>query len=230
MYLDDPLFAEDWLARTGRRANYFRPEFGARTWSYGASNEALDELKEHASVTDDDDALIRLHCEAALESLDGFNGQLGVVIQDRTVMQRYGCLAQIMPAIGPIKDTPTPVIEYRTSATSTDWIALDASDFRVENESWSWVFRLTEAGSQKLNAYSTAPGEALARASYTAGMATDISGLPADLRVAIYTLARRSFDFRDDTMPTSMAGFTKGGFLPTGVASILARYTKHITI
>ena len=236
MYLDDPLFLEDWLARTGRRTNRFRPEFGARTWSFGANNEAIAELKEHASVTDDDDALIRLHCEAALESLDGFNGQLGVVLQERTVMQRYSCLAHVMEAIGPIKDTPAPVLEYRTSYKSTDWITLDTADYKVENESWSWVFRLTESGRQNVNIYSRyadyqlEPTEALARVSYTAGMATDISGLPADLRVAIYTLARRSFDFRDDTMPTSMAGFSKGGFLPTGVASILARYTKHVTI
>ena len=230
MYLDDPLFAEDWLARSGRRPLVYRPQLGARTWDYGPNNEALDELKEHASVTDDDDDLIRLHCEAALEGLDGFNGQLGVVLQDQSIVQEYSRLTSAMPLLGPVKTNPAPGLEYRLQSGDA-WTQIPSTEFKVVDEVSSWYIRLNEVGQRRVSAYSYSNyGEPLARVSYTAGMASNLYELPADLKIAIYTLARRSFDFRDDTMPTSMTGFSKGGFLPTGVASILARYTKHVTI
>ena len=242
-YYDDPLFLEDWRLKTGRTTVVYRPVFGPRTWDIDP--QALAELREHTSTAvlnsdgtydDANDTLIRLHCESALDGLDGYSGQLGVVLQTRTVNQNYGRIAREMDLIGPVQfqpNSPYPGfnLEYRANAQSTTWTALTMNeDYTVSDEVHTWKIRLTEQGIKKTPYYTETDyaGAPLARLEYTAGMADNISGLPADLRLAIYTLARRSFDFRDDTMPTSMAGLTKGGFLPTGVASTIARYTKNL--
>ena len=242
-YYDDPLFLEDWRLKTGRTTVVYRPVFGPRTWNI--DTDALAELREHTSTAvinadgtydTDNDALIKMHCEAALDGLDGYSGQLGIVLQTRSVNQNYGRIAREMDLIGPVQfqpNSPYPGfnLEYRPNAQSTTWTSLTMNeDYTVSDEVHTWKIRLTEEGIRKTPYYTEVDysGIPLARLEYTAGMADNISGLPADLRLAIYTLARRSFDFRDDTMPTSMAGLTKGGFMPTGVASTIARYTKNL--
>ena len=227
-YYDDPLFAEEWQIRTGRRSVVYKPILGARTWDF--SDGALEQLREQAAANADDETLLQHHAEAALEGLDGYTGQLGQVIQTRTVTQEFHSLSRAMELIGPVQNTPVPVLEWRETGTSTTWTALvHGQDYYIRDESKSWMIRLTEAGLDKVDIYgpNDPAGLALARARYTAGMADKIVDLPADLRLAIYTLARRSFDFRDDTMPGSIMGITPGGFMPIGVSSTLARYQKN---
>ena len=232
-YYDDPLFLEDWYLKTGRSTVTYKPEFGSRSWDFGSgSGSALEELKAHCGLTDaGQDAIILQHAEAALEGLDGYSGQLGIILQERTVVQPFARAARMMPLIGPVHTTPPLVLEWKARVGDA-WSTLDSTDFNVMDEVSSWKIRLTESGINKIGYYTDTSyyGEALARASYTAGMVQQIIDLPADLRLAIYTLARRSFDYRDDTMPTSMMGLTSRGYLPQGVASILARYTKNVTI
>ena len=218
-YYDDPLFLEDWQLRTGRSTIVYKPEFGARAWDLGSgSGSALEELKAHCGLTDTrQDDLIKQHAEAALESLDGYSGQLGVVLQERTVVQPFSRIARMMPVIGPVKSTPALTLEWKAKVGDA-WSTLAHTDFNVMDEVSSWKIRLTDEGIKKVGYYTDVSysGEALARASYTAGMVQQIIDLPADLRMAIYTLARRSFDYRDDTMPTSHDGTHQQRLPPAG--------------
>ena len=68
----------------------------------------------------------------------------------------------------------------------------------------------------------------LLEVSYVAGMAEEVGDLPDDLRIAIYTIARRGFDFRDDFAPAMMGGMAGSNYLPRGAASTLAKYTKTV--
>jgi uncharacterized phiE125 gp8 family phage protein len=65
----------------------------------------------------------------------------------------------------------------------------------------------------------TIPTEGHARIGFTAGMAADWGGLPADLGQAVLLLAAHYYEYRDET---SLAA----GCMPFGVTSLIERYRR----
>lgn len=61
------------------------------------------------------------------------------------------------------------------------------------------------------------PSGGYARIAFTAGMAADWDGLPADLGQAVLLLAAHYYDYRDETALAA-------GCMPFGVSSLIARY------
>lgn len=217
---DDPLFDEEWAARRGVGRSSFPPTYGARSWDIPA--DALAELKAHASIDGtSQDAQIKLYAEAALDRLDGHAGELYQVLQTRTVTQPFLRPQRVYPLIGPVAPSSQVTVQWRADSTeSSPWQTLGAGLHTLRTLPGGPECHVTQAG---MDAIAIAEDEYIAplvRLQYTAGMAGDVSGLPADLRVAIYTLARQAYDFRDDTLPGMLSS------VPAGVRATIGRYRK----
>ena len=226
---EDPLFYEDWAVQLGYRSERYEPQFGARTWNIDQT--ALEELERHCATTDDDRDLVLQHCMSVLEALDSYRGQLGIVLQERAVTQEFGRLCRHMPVLGPISTNASITVSYRESP-SDNWVDLvgSPSDFYVVRDMHNSCVNLTQSGIDKATApnYNPDGRQALGRVQYTAGFGPNVSSIPADLRSAIYTLVRRMYDYRDDLVPNSLFGIKSGGFMPAGVASVIARYQRNV--
>ena len=168
-------------------------------------------------------SLVRQHCEAVLEGLDSYRGQLGIVLQERTVTQEFGRLCSHMPVLGPISSNAPTTVSYRESPNDS-WIDLVGSpaDFYVVRGLHNACINLTRSGTDKVSSVNYEPDgrQPLGRVVYTAGFGSNVSSIPADLRNAIYTLTRRMFEYKDDLVPNSLFGVKSGGFLPAGAASV----------
>ena len=226
---ENPLFFEEWAIRLGYKSERYEPEFGARTWEIDQT--ALAELEEHCDTTQEDRSLVRQHCEAVLEGLDSYRGQLGIVLQERAVTQEFGRLCSHMPVLGPISSNAQTTVSYRESPNDS-WTDLVGSpaDFYVVRGLHNACVNLTRSGIDKVSSVDYDPDgrQALGRVQYTAGFGPNVSSIPADLRNAIYTLTRRMFEYKDDLVPNSLFGVKSGGFLPAGAASVIARYQRNI--
>ena len=226
---EDPLFFEEWAIRLGYKSERYEPRFGVRTWDI--DQQALAALEAHCGSKLAARPLVLQNCEAVLEALDSYRGQLGIVLQERTVTQEFGRLCRHMPVLGPISANASITVSYRESPTDS-WIDLigSPSDFYVVRDMHNACVNLTQSGIDKATApnYNPDGRQPLGRVQYTAGFGPNVSSIPADLRTAIYTLTRRAYDYRDDFIPSSLFGLKSGGFLPAGVASTLARYQRNI--
>ena len=226
---EDPLFYEDWAIKLGYKSERFIPRFGVRTWNIDQS--ALEALEAHCGSKLAARPLVLQNCEAVLEALDSYRGQLGIVLQERTVTQEFGRLTKFMPVIGPISSNAAITISYRESPSDT-WVNLNDSptDFYPIRDMHRACIHLTQSGIDKVSSPNYQPdgNQPLGRVQYTAGFGPNVSSIPSDLRVAIYTLTRRAYDYRDDFIPSSLFGLKSGGFLPAGVASTLARYQRNL--
>ncbi len=98
----------------------------------------------------------------------------------------------------------------RTDAAGTE-TAVEAVAYRLERDSQRP--RLRPAGAT-LPAITTGGAVKIA---FTAGMATNWGGLPADLRQAVLLLAAHYYEYRDETA-------LGAGCMPFGVTSLIQRY------
>ena len=222
-FREDPLFAEDYQFLRGRSKTRYPARYPEpRDWVIGKSVET--ELLKHTSTVMSDLPLVTLHLRAALEALDGDDGQLGQILQTRKVEQDFKVLQRKMRVIGPVATPETVTVETRPDH-SANWRQARADKISVLKETDGTFISVasSELLMQPLPSLLDGPEAPLARVIYTAGMAEDVAGLPDDLRLACYTIARRSFDFRDDTVPVVLRGH--GASMPTSIAATLSRYT-----
>ena len=218
---EDPLFADEWALRREMDSRVWPPEEGSRTWDVDTAAEA--ELKASAGVSSDSEtAVLRLKAETVLEGLDGYRGRLGQYLQHRLITQNFSRLLPELELIGPVASggsIAAPVVSHRKG--DAPWQVVDSGSWFLAETSSGPEIR--QRGDFRDVDYGFDPyfREPQARVVYTAGMAADVSGLPADLRNAVYVMAHRQFDYRAGYLP---AGLTAGG---DAVSAVLSRYRRQ---
>ena len=215
---EDPLFYEDWYYRREGLKKKYSPIEGSRTWNI--DDAAVEELKYQAVISSDSDTnLIKRLCEAVLEMLDGYKGELGQYIQTISIEQPFQKLHNNMPLIGPVQTgngITAPVMEYKRDGS---WITFDATKWHIE-DTYTPVVIFNNVQEPYNFPYDYNDTNYQGRVKYTAGLASNLSGLPADLRTAIYTMAHRKFDSREGAFPQSLVS------AGNEVQSVIYKYKK----
>ena len=147
---------------------------------------ALDELKEWLAITmPRDDAALTQLLRAALETCEGFTGQMPLAATCEEVLPASGCWQALstrpIQAITGIEGIPADGARF----------ALAATDYAIELEAdGGAMIRVTRAG---------AAGRVAVR--FTAGMATGWADLPEGVRQGVLRLA--AHHYREHEAPTA---------------------------
>lgn len=173
----------------------------------------VDQFKAHLRLgtgfAEDDvqDQVLKGFLRAAIAAIEARTGKVLIARGFSWSLNGWRDPASEVLPVAPVKSVD---VVTRTDAAGTE-TAVDAVAYRLERDSQRP--RLRPAGAT-LPAIATGGS---VKIGFTAGMAADWGGLPADLGQAVLLLAAHYYEYRDETA-------LGAGCMPFGVTSLIQRY------
>jgi len=166
-------------------------------------------LRQGTGFTEDSvqEAVLNGFLRAAIAAIEARTGKVLIERAYSWELTAWrGTQGQVLP-VAPVS-TLTQVTLVAADGAETDF---DLARFRLEKDSQQP--RLVPAGA----ALPTLAAGAAVRVRFTAGLAADWDGLPADLGQAVLMLAAHYYEYRNETSLSD-------GCMPFGVTSLIQRY------
>lgn len=153
------------------------------------------------------DGVLNGFLRAAIAAIEARTGKALIARQFTLVLNRWGDTGgQVLPVAPVTAVDQVAVVDAQGVET-----VLPATQYRLEQDDHSPVLRPVGA------LFPALPSGGSVRIGFTAGMAADWGGLPADLGQAVMLLAAHYYEYRDETALGQ-------GCMPFGVTSLIQRY------
>ena len=165
-------------------------------WSI--SDDVIDELEMHCGTRLAARPLVLQNFRAALEEFHGYSGRLNRALIDTSITQDFSEISSRNIHLWG-GDVSNVSINFRDDGDLN--APLPSSEFTTNRRN---IVLSSNGFSRIRDAIEVNSGIPQIRVQYTAGIAEDIDSLPSDLRTALYTIARKRYDYRDDYIPRNL--------------------------